>query len=479
MIFSTLEFFMFIIVLLVLYYQVRKTHQWFVLLLASSAFLGYLSVNFLVYTYLIIIINYLLGIYIEKQIHQKRRFYLYLGGIIFNIGQLVFFKYINFLIENANTFIGLFEPGSEIQYINIIIPVGISYYTFEGIGYLIEIYRGSGKAERHFGLFASYILFFPKLLAGPIERSKTFLPALRKSYSFDKELFHDGMIQIFWGLFKKLVIADRLVLLINNVYGNVTEFTGVPLLIVLVLQVFHIYCDFSGYTDIAIGIGKLFGIKLSNNFDRPLFSQNVSMFWRKWHMTLSNWCNDYIFKRILLKRIRWKKWAAVYGVFITFLIIGIWHGSGWNFVILGAMQGVAINYEFFTKRKRLQIASKMNTYWVKFFSRMIVFFFFAVTLVFFNAKSVGDAHYFLTHLFQGIEYKLTGFDMGVTHSDHIIALIGIGIVLLFDYMNEKGILIREALKTKPVFRYSLYYGLVIVVLMFGKFAASDFVYFQF
>src|SRR6056297_910393 len=240
MIFSTLEFFMFIIVLLVLYYQVRKTHQWFVLLLASSAFLGYLSVNFLVYTYFIILINYLLGIYIEKQTEKKRRFYLYIGGIVFNIGQLVFFKYINFLIENVNTFIGIFEPGSEIQYINIIIPVGISYYTFEGIGYLIEIYRGSGKAERHFGLFASYILFFPKLLAGPIERSKTFLPALRKSYSFDKELFHDGLIQIFWGLFKKLVIADRLVLLINNVYGNVTEFTGVPLLIVFVLQVFHI-----------------------------------------------------------------------------------------------------------------------------------------------------------------------------------------------------------------------------------------------
>ena len=479
MIFSTLEFFMFIIVLLVLYYQVRKTHQWFVLLLASSAFLGYLSVNFLVYTYFIILINYLLGIYIEKQTEKKRRFYLYIGGIVFNIGQLVFFKYINFLIENVNTFIGIFEPGSEIQYINIIIPVGISYYTFEGIGYLIEIYRGSGKAERHFGLFASYILFFPKLLAGPIERSKTFLPALRKSYSFDKELFHDGLIQIFWGLFKKLVIADRLVLLINNVYGNVTEFTGVPLLIVLVLQVFHIYCDFSGYTDIAIGIGKLFGLKLSNNFDRPLFSQNVSMFWRKWHMTLSNWCNDYIFKRILLKRIRWKKWAAVYGVFITFLIIGIWHGAGWNFVILGAMQGVAINYEFFTKRKRLRIASKMNTYWVKFFSRMIVFFFFFFLLVFFNSKSVEDAHYFLTHLFQGIEYEITGYDMGVTHSDHIIALIGIGIVLLFDYMNEKGILIRDALKTKPVFRYSLYYGLVIVVLMFGKFAASDFVYFQF
>lgn len=479
MIFSTLEFFMFIVVLLFLYYNVKKQHQWFLLLLASTAFLAYLSVNFLIYTYLIIGLNYTLGLLIDRQSIKKRRFLFYIAGIVLNIGQLVFFKYINFLIDNVNNLLGIFEMQHAVQYLNLIIPVGISYYTFEGIGYLIEVYRGSEKPEKHFGLFASYILFFPKLLAGPIERSKSFLPALKKSYSLDRGLFYDGLIQIFWGLFKKLVVADRLVILINSVYGNVEGFSGVPLIITLVLQVFHIYCDFSGYTDIAIGIGKLFGLQLSNNFDRPLFAQNVSMFWRKWHMTLSNWCNDYIFKRILLKRMRWKKWAAVYGVFVTFLIIGIWHGSGWNFIILGAMQGVAINYEFFTKRKRLQIANKLNPYWVKFFSRVMVFFFFAFTLVFFNAKSTADASYFITHLFQGLEFRLTGYDMGMTHTDHLIAMIGIMIVLAFDYMNEKGLVIREVLKNKPVLRWSLYYGLVIVVLMFGKFAASDFVYFQF
>ena len=479
MIFSTLEFFIFIIVLLVLYYKVRKVHQWFLLLLASSAFLAYLSVNFLVYTYLIILINYFLGIYIGKQARKKPRYYIYLIGIVFNIAQLVFFKYINFLIENMNSFLGVFESGTEIQYIDIIIPVGISYYTFECIGYLIEIYRGSDKPERHVGLFASYILFFPKLLAGPIERSKTFLPALRRSYVIDSRLFYDGILQIIWGAFKKLVIADRLIILVNNVYGNVEEFSGVPLLITLVLQVFHIYCDFSGYTDIAIGIGKLFGLKLSDNFDRPLFAQNVSMFWRKWHITLSNWCNDYIFKRILLKRMRWKKWAAVYGVFITFLIIGVWHGSGWNFIILGAMQGVAINYEFFTKRQRLKIASRFNPYWVKFFSRLIVFFFFAVTLVFFNAKNVGDSTYFLTHMFKNLEFKFGGYDMGVTHLDHFIAFTGIIIVLVFDYLHEKGITIRNTFKERPIVRWSLYYLLLFSVLMFGKFAASDFVYFQF
>ncbi|MFO8234684.1 MAG: MBOAT family O-acyltransferase [Bacteroidales bacterium] len=479
MIFSTLEFLMFLIVLLFLYYKGNRKHQWFVLLLASSAFLGYLSVNFLLYTYLVIIINYSLGLKIDSLTQKKSRYYFYLAGIVLNIGQLVFFKYINFLINNLNSLFGIVSEESVIPYLNIIIPVGISYYTFEGIGYLIEVYRGSSKAEKHFGLFASYILFFPKLLAGPIERSKTMLPALRKRYSVDMPMIYDGLVLIFWGLFKKLVIADRLVLLVNNVYGDVQDYTGFPLIMTFVLQVFHIYCDFSGYTDIALGIGKLFGIKLTDNFDRPLFAQNVSMFWRKWHITLSSWCNDYIFKRILLKRIRWKKWAAVYGVFVTFLIIGIWHGSGWNFIILGALQGVAINYEFFTKRQRLRIASKINQYWVRFFSRIIVFLFFALTLVFFNAKNVTDASYFLTHLFSGIELKITGYNIGVTHFDYVISFIGILVVLFVDYTHERGIHFREALKSRPVLKWSIYYGLVFVVLMFGKFAASDFVYFQF
>ena len=479
MIFSTFEFFIFLIVLIILYYQTRKSHQWFILLLASTAFLGYLSINFLIYTYLVIILNYGLGKWIERQEERKRRYRLYILGITFNIGQLVFFKYINFLIQNVNAFIGIFEPGEQIPYMEIILPVGISYYTFECIGYIIEVYRGSAKAERHFGYFASYILFFPKLLAGPIERSKSFLPALKKSYAFDSALFTDGLIQIFWGLFKKLVVADRIAIVINNVYGEVSEFTGLQLIITLILQVFHMYLDFSGYTDIALGIGKLFGIRLTNNFDRPLFAQNVSMFWRKWHITLSNWCNDYIFKRILLKRMRWKKWAAVYGVFITFLIIGIWHGAGWNFVMLGALQGIAINYEFFTKRQRLQIASRFNPYCIKLFSRLMVFFFFAFTLIFFNASTPSDAFYIISHIFQGISTKIFELDLGLTRIEYIIVFWGILTVLTVDYINEKGILIRKAIRTKPIIKWGLYYALVLSVLILGKTSGPEFVYFQF
>jgi hypothetical protein len=228
-----------------------------------------------------------------------------------------------------------------------------------------------------------------------------------------------------------------------------------------------------------LGIGKLFGIQLTNNFERPLLAQNVSMFWRKWHITLSNWCNDYIFKKILLKRMRWKKWAAVYGVFVSFLIIGIWHGAGWTFIILGLLQGIAINYEFFTKRQRLQLAAKLPTYWVRFLSRSFVFLFFGLTLIFFNAQSLGDAFYFVGHLFTDIGGKWVGFDMGIPRYDYLIALAGVGIVYLVDYTNEQGKLVRTKLNKYPTLKWSLYYGLVLTVLIFGKFASSDFVYFQF
>lgn len=478
MIFSTLEFFLFIAILLPIYYLIAQRWQWTVLLVASILFLSYLSTSFLLYTFILTSLNYILARGINNLSNPGKR-KLYLLAIYLNIGQLVFFKYINFLLDNLAQLMGIINHAIEIPYLHIIAPVGISYYTFEFIGYQINVYRGTEQAEKHFGIFTSYILFFPKLLAGPIERTKTFLPKLKQVYTFNKVLFHDGLMQLFWGFFKKLVIADRLFPLVQNIYGNVEEYSGIPLIITYILQIFHMYCDFSGYTDIMLGFGKLFGIQLTNNFERPLLAQNVSMFWRKWHITLSNWCNDYIFKKILLKRMRWKQWAAVYGVFVAFLVIGIWHGAGWTFIFLGILQGIAINYEFFTKRKRLQIASHVSGWWIKFLSRCVVFVFFGLTLIFFNARSLHDAFYFIGHLFSGIGDKFIGFDMGIPRIDYVIVGLGMAIVYWVDITNEKGKQVRQQLKKRPVLRYSLYYGLVLAVIIFGKFAASDFVYFQF
>ncbi|MFN8239999.1 MAG: MBOAT family O-acyltransferase [Bacteroidales bacterium] len=237
------------------------------------------------------------------------------------------------------------------------------------------------------------------------------------------------MKQILTGVFKKLVIAERLALIVNSVYGNIAEHSGYSLLPVMFIQALYIYSDFSGYTDIALGIARMFGINLTNNFSRPFFSTNVTNFWRKWHISLSTWCNDYIFKTIIFRKRKWGIKAAVYGVFITFFIIGLWHGPTWTYVILGILQGLAINYEFFSKKKRLEIGSKIPVFWNNLLSRFITFSFFGFSLIFFFSPSIKEASYFVTHLFYFPE--IVGFEntLGLAFKDIIIVLLGI--VLLF------------------------------------------------
>lgn len=480
MIFSTIEYAVFLILLLVVYYTINKRFQKYLLLIGSVIFLGYLSINFLVFTLVFILVNYLIGIGIAHSRSINTRKAIYLGGILLDVSLLAFFKYINFLLENILDIFGSLLQPVDIPFFNIVAPIGISFYTFLCIGYFIDLKRGTIKPEKNILVFANFVLFFPKLLSGPIERSNHLFPQLKKTYQWNQKLFNDGLVQMFWGFFKKLVIADRLAVLVGNIYGDLYDYSGMPLLIILVVQVVHLYFDFSGYTDIVLGTAKLFGIRLINNFERPLLAKNVSMFWRRWHISLTQWCNDYIFRRIIIKRLKWKKWASVYGVFVTFLVIGIWHGPRWNYVLLGILQAIAINYEFFTKRERLKISSRVHPKINVFLSRCITIIFFGVTLIFFNAKTVKEAFYFIGHLFKGLEFKLVGYNMGLLHEDLLIAFLGTIIVLLVDYLNEKNIYIRDWLSTKPVWlRWSVYYGLVLTVIIFGKFAASDFIYVQF
>lgn len=480
MIFSTLEFVVFFIILLLTYYKTAMKYRWIVLFAGSSVFLAYLSFSFLFYTYAIILVNYVLAIGIDKIQHERRKRILYIFAIVLNIGQLVFYKYINFLLDNVSGLLGLTDISAAVPHINLIAPIGISYFTFETIGYIVDVYRRLEKPERHLGMFATYILFFPKLLAGPIERSRRFLPQLHKRKPWDRELFIDGTRQLVWGLFKKLVVAERLATLIASVYGNVEAYSGYSLLAVLFLQTIYLYTDFSGYTDIALGIGKLLGFRLTNNFERPLFARNVSMFWRKWHISLSSWCNDYIFKRILLSRRRWQKWAAVYGVFMTFLVIGIWHGAGWTFVVLGLLQGLAINYEFFTKRTRLRLASKLPPRLVTGISIFSVVVFYSFSLIFFNAQNLGDAFYFISHMFDGSPIDLFNARTGWRPSQAYIMMAGFMIVLFVDTLHENGIELRNTFYARFTWvRWALYYALILSVIMLGEFSSSNFVYFQF
>jgi D-alanyl-lipoteichoic acid acyltransferase DltB (MBOAT superfamily) len=425
----------------------------------------------------ITIINYYLGIIVERT--RKSRIKFFWVGIIINIGVLAFFKYINFLFENINFLLTIFPNKQQIPYLSIIIPIGISYYTFQALGYIIRINRGGEKAEKNFIKFALFLTFFPKFLSGPIERSNHFFPQLTQRIDFNGKLVTEGLQLFLWGLFKKVVIANNLAGPVMLLYNNVENYTGVPLLVVMFLQTVHIYCDFSGYTDMALGSAKIFGINLADNFRRPFFAKSIGELWRRWHISLSSWCNDFIFTPFIIKYRKLGNNAAIWGIFITFFIIGIWHGANWTFVVLGLLQGIAISYEFYTKKSRIKIANKISSKLVIASSRIITFVFFSFSLIFFNAHSIMDAWYFVTHLFNDLEFKLIGYDLIYEKVPFIIAFTAFIVLIILEYLQENGREILNKYLNKPIWIKWLGYYFLIVLIYYFSGNQDTFVYLQF
>jgi D-alanyl-lipoteichoic acid acyltransferase DltB (MBOAT superfamily) len=397
-----------------------------------------------------------------------------------NIGLLIFYKYANFLLENLLILLGKTTENNGNLFLSLIIPLGISFYTFQSIGYLIDVKRGTKPAETNPGKFILFILYFPKFISGPVERTGNLLPQINKELLWNESLFNEGLLQMLWGFFKTIVISDRLAIFVNNVNSNIYGSPGLILCINFFIQFLYLYLNFSGYTDIVLGISKLFGINLINNFNRPLFATNVSDYWRRWHISLTSWCNDYIFRRIILKRIKWKTGASVYGVFITFLIIGIWHGSSWNFVILGLLQGIAINYEFFTKKSRLEVGRKMPVWLNLSLSRLLTLIFICISHVFFFTKNSHDAFYYFSSLFKGSATSLTAASFGYTLKDLIIVSLGILIVLFSEYRDETG---RKSIKAAILNNKYLFWTVcaatIAVLVIIGVNKSSGFIYEQF
>ncbi len=479
MLFNTFHFLVFLTVSVLLYYGLGQKFRSTVLLAASIFFIAMLSPNLVLFTFAFIILNYFLGRALENQIDTKWRLRIFWFAIYANIGILAFYKYINFLFENINALLNVISASNQIPYLSLIVPVGISYYTFQALGYIIRINRRAEKAERNFINFANYLAFFPKFLAGPVERSNHFFPQVNSAIVFKEENITAGLRLFLWGMFKKVVIGNNLAAPVGLVYGNVEHYSGLPLLLVFLLQAIHLYCDFSGYTDMALGVARIFGIRLVDNFNRPFFAKNVGEFWRKWHISLSSWCNDFIFSPFIVKYRRFGNRAAIAGIFISFFVIGIWHGANWTFVAVGILQGIAISYEFITKRKRLQIASKMNPRVVAFVSRTITYLFFSFTLVFFNAHSIDDAFYFLSHIFSKFDMNLSGNKLIYDANGFMIAIAAFGVLFLSEIFQERG---EDAVKyflqmPLPV-RWAGYYLLIIAVFYYSG-AGDTFVYLKF
>jgi alginate O-acetyltransferase complex protein AlgI len=484
MLFNSLQFCVFFFVVTSLFFVLPHRWRWLLLLAASCYFyMAFIPVYILVLI-LIIIIDYIAGIYIEKAQGSARK-YLLMASLAANIGVLFIFKYFNFFANSLTDVISLASarPISQIA-LEIILPIGLSFHTFQSMSYTIEVYRGNQKAERHFGIYALYVMFYPQLVAGPIERPQNLLHQFRERHDFDYQRVTDGLKLMAWGMFKKVVIADRLAVFVNEIYQSPQNYEGWLLIIGTVFFAFQIYCDFSGYSDIAIGSAQVMGFKLMDNFRRPYFATSIADFWTRWHISLSTWFRDYLY--IPLGGNRVSQWRWYLNLLIVFLVSGLWHGANWTFVIWGALNGLYLIGEISTQKVRSGISNMLRLDRMpvlqKALQMIITFSLVTFAWIFFRANSLPDAFYIISHLWTsqnqlGIVESLNRLgnpiDIGVAVASVICLLI------VEAFQSQRAI--RPMLAKQPlVIRWVVYYILIMAIIVFAQITNPiEFIYFQF
>lgn len=444
----------------------------------SCGFVFNLSPILLVYVIAYSLANYLLGFLIAG---SKYKILIFRIGLIINLAQIVILKYADFTLDPI---FNLFNIDLNFSYFpKLIVPIGISYFTLQGIGYLFNVKMGWEKPERNFLNFFLYIIFFPKFLSGPIERSNHFLPQIRTGKKFNRQQVTDGLRLLIMGVFSKEVIANQLGLIVNQAYVDIEPATGVALWIVLVIQPLYLYFDFSGYTNIALGIAKCYGLDLLPNFDRPFFAENVTTFWKKFHMSLAFWFNDYVFKQMSFRLRKLKTHATTLAVFVTWMLFGIWHGAGWNFMLLGVLQSLAIYYEFFSKKARVRFFSKLPDLLGLWLGRISTYLFYGISLVFFFSPDMDSVYRFFINLWQ---FETT---RSLKIEDKMTFILSFGFLIFFMVLeygkNDKPDSYKWIEKvwssTKSEYRLlrlGLYCGIILSILYFGG-QETEFIYFQF
>lgn len=475
MLFNSLEFLVFFPLVFFLYWFVFQKNfrvQNFLLLISSYVFYGWWDWRFLSLIAMSTLVDYIIGlkIYHSKEKSTKKLF-LYVS-IFFNLGLLGFFKYFNFFIDSWIDFLSMFGYVAQSQWtLKVILPVGISFYTFQTMSYSLDIYYDKLKPTKNFIAFASFVSFFPQLVAGPIERAKNLLPQILTSRNFKYEQGLQGLRLILWGFFKKVVIADSLAWRVDYCFENYQTLDGGVLLLGLIYFSFQIYCDFSGYSDIAIGTAKLFGIELMSNFRFPYFSRNIAEFWKRWHISLSSWFRDYLY--IPLGGSKNGKLLAVRNVFIIFIVSGFWHGADWTFIIWGLNHALLYLPLFLFTKNRLYkgeiIAKNSSLLPIKdFFNVLFTYFLTTLSWVFFRSDSVSASFEYLLLLF-------TKFSIPDTLRSGMLPVI---IILVFDWIMRSDE--RNPLNFKSkIFRWTVYTSIYIAILVSVDQNPTQFIYFQF
>lgn len=494
MLFNSFEFLVFFLAVTTLFFALPHKWRWLLLLIASCYFYMYFIPVYILILFGTIIIDYFAGIMIENATGKNRKLFL-TASIIANVGVLAVFKYYNFFIGNINHLFAASGSTFNLKLLSIMLPIGLSFHTFQAMSYTIEVYRGNQKAERHFGIYALYVMFYPQLVAGPIERPQNVLHQFHERKQFSYENLEAGLKLILWGLFKKVVIADRLSLTTNEVFNNVSKYNGHGLayLIAIIFFTFQIYCDFSGYSDIALGSARVMGYNLMENFKRPYLSKTIAEFWTRWHISLSTWFRDYLYIPLGGNRVTVVR--NYVNLSIVFLVSGLWHGAAWTFVIWGALHAFYLVFGRITAKSRNSILEATGISKRPTLSRSLsvftTFVLVALAWIFFRANSLADAQHIISqlgsgwkHIFSGAYLKQLAFMLGGNNTivgliNLFIGIAGILFLELVQYTTPATSAAFFADNKRPILQWGYYYTLILAILLAGVFESQEFIYFQF
>ena len=487
MAFNSVKFLFFFVIVITIYFSIPHRIRWVWLLGVSYYFYMSWKPVFIILIILTTLITYYAGVQMGKTELKSKRKTILILSLFFNLGLLFLFKYFNFFSSSSRDIFRHFGLIHAIPSLNLLLPVGISFYIFKSVSYLIDVYRGDKTFEKHIGLLALYVSFFPQLLAGPIERATRFLPQLYEKFDFDYERSTNGLKLMLWGFFQKMVIADNLATFVDSVYSSPAPYQGFSLLAAAAFYSLQIYCDFSGYSDIAIGAAQVMGFTTMVNFDRPYFSKSIPEFWRRWHISLSTWFRDYLYIPLGGNRVSIPRWY--FNLFFVLLICGLWHGANWTFVVWGGLHGFYLVVSALTHGIRGRIHKIIRLDKVPrlhdFIKTLVTFSLVSLAWIFFRAHSNSDAIHILSRLFTGwqdifqADFLIKNSVWGSLKFQWITGLASVGVLMLVEGGARHGSIV-EMISARPIWiRWPAYYFILLSILLFGRFETKQFIYFQF
>ncbi len=494
MLFTSTAFFYFFFIVTALYFLTPGRFRWVLLLTASTYFYVSWEPLYIIVLLVSILVDYYCGLRISQTKSRLEKRYFFILSLFINLGFLFLFKYLDFFNLSLKTLLNQINVFYDQPLIHLVAPLGISYFTLKKLSYMIDVYRGNQMPAKHLGKFALYVSFFPTITAGPIDRVGRLLPQLDIMHRFDPTRVINGVKLIVWGMFKKVVIADRLAVFVSLVYDNPHMHQGTTLLLATVFFSIQIYADFSGYSDMAIGLAQVFGVELADNFNRPYFATSITEFWKRWHISLTSWLRDYLFlpcayaisrriKRDWLLKIKAESWAYALGMLTTMLLCGLWHGANWTFIMWGGLHALYLILSFMTRKTRKKWRKKINgaPIYLKtvLHGLSILFTFCGVSFIwiFFRANSLSDAVYIVTHLTGTSTTFATVFNNSGFEFPIVLAAIGFMLLL---HLVQPHAGMRELLAKKPlIFRWIVYILLLLAIINLGNYDETPFIYLQF